>query len=271
MRSCSRLILVVLLISSACNTSPKQQEAVPQNAIENKAHSRATASEIDEAQSKAPNTTYFRASGTEPFWSLEISEYLVVFKTPTDSIKLPHVQPIMAQDSNVKRYAIETESTTMTIQIAQGDCINDMSGKVSPYSVTIRSKRGVDEAVQRFEGCGHYVTDYRLHDIWVLESLAGKTISKADFSKEFPRMEIKAAENTFTGFAGCNRMNGTLFFEKGVLRFTEVATTRMMCAPDHKEAEFLKALQGSTTYAIENNRLTLSNPSGILMVFKKID
>lgn len=214
---------------------------------------------------------YFVASGTEPFWSLEISNESIRFKTPTDSIMIPHTNPDLAQDANVKGYSMETESATMNVQILQRDCTNAMSGNVSPYSVTIDIKKGVDKDFQKFEGCGHYNTDYRLHDIWVLENLNGKTISKEDFNNELPSMEIRAAENTFTGFAGCNRMNGKLFFEKGLLRFTNIATTKMMCEPINKEPEFLKALQNSTTYSIENNRLTLSNPSGVLTVFKKID
>ncbi|MGJ8591145.1 MAG: META domain-containing protein [Aquaticitalea sp.] len=214
---------------------------------------------------------YFVATGTEPFWSLEISEDGITFKTPMDSILFPHTNPIFAQDSNVKRYDVETVSSKMTLQIIQAECINEMSGKISPYKVSVNLKKVMETEVQNLEGCGDYKTDYRLHDIWVLESLNGKTIIKDDFSKEFPSLEIKAAENTFMGFAGCNQMSGKLFFEKGLLRFTNIFTTKMMCEPSNKEAEFLKALQGSTTYSIDNNRLTLSNPSGILTVFKKID
>jgi len=214
---------------------------------------------------------YFVASGTEPFWSLNIYEDLITYKTPSDSIVFPHTNPILAQDSNVKRYDVETTSSNMTVQIMQVECSNAMSGKVSPYKVSVNLKKGTMSEVEELEGCGDYKTDYRLHDIWVLETLNGKTSTKADFSKELPMLEIKAAENTFSGFAGCNRMNGRLFFEKGLLRFMDFTTTKMMCVPNNKEAEFLEALQSSTTYAIENNRLTLSNPSGILTIFKKID
>lgn len=217
------------------------------------------------------NTSYFSASGTEPFWNLEINKAYIIFKTPMDSIRMPHTDPVFAQDANVKRYDLDTKSGKMIIQISQVECTNAMSGKVSPYTVTIDSKSGTKSEFQKLEGCGHYITDYRLHDIWVLETLNGKTITKDDFEKEFPTMEINAAENTFMGFAGCNKMHGKLFFEKDLLRFINVATTKVMCSPSSKEPEFLKALQSSTKYSIENNRLILFNPSGVLMVFKKID
>jgi heat shock protein HslJ len=45
----------------------------------------------------------------------------------------------------------------------------------------------------------------------------------------------------------------------------------MACPQGNKEGEFLKALQSTTTYSIGNNQLTLSNPSGKLAVFKKVD
>lgn len=263
MRILYTFLLAGFFTLSACNNSDKKQTSAKQNEIHK--------SEMNINKSSNVSSIYFSASGTEPFWNIEISEESIVFRTPTDSIKMPHVNPRLAQDSNVKRYDTETESVKMTIQISQNECTNDMSGRVSPYSVSVEYKNSDETELQKLKGCGYYITDYRLHDIWVLETLNGKTITKEDFSKEFPTMEINSAENKFMGFAGCNRMNGQLFFEKDLLRFTNVATTEMMCEPSNKEAEFLKALQSSTTYSVENNRLTLSNPSGILTVFKKID
>lgn len=159
----------------------------------------------------------------------------------------------------------------MNIQIAQSECTNAMSGTVSPYSVTIEYKKNRDTDLIKLEGCGLYITNYRLHDIWVLEKLNGSHITKSDFSQGFPTMEINSGTNSFLGFAGCNRMNGSIFFEKELLRFTNIVTTKMMCQSSNKESEFLKALQSSTSYKIENNRLSLSNPDGELLIFKKID
>ncbi|WP_257670900.1 META domain-containing protein [Parapedobacter tibetensis] len=217
------------------------------------------------------NDVYFRATGTEPFWGLEISESLIKLTTIGDSTMTPHTFPVRAMDANVKMYKIQTESNEMTIQIVQSECTNAMSGKVSPYTVTIAYKKNTDEKLTTWQGCGHYITDYRLHDIWVLEKINGNDITKEDFSKEFPIMEINSTTSKFIGFAGCNRMNGSLFSEKELLRFTNIATTKMMCEPANKESEFLKALQSSTTYKIANNRLTLSNPDRELLIFKKID
>lgn len=214
---------------------------------------------------------YFFASGAEPFWSIAMFEEEIIFKTPTDSIKTPNEGPSKMSDANKTRYDIVTELVELNIDIQSQECMNAMSGANSPYTVSIELKDNSDTNFQKMTGCGHYNTDYRLHDIWLLERLNGGKVDQENFNEELPTMEINAAENTFMGYTDCNRMKGVLIFEKNLLRFTNIRTTKMMCKNTNKESEFLQALQNSTTYSIENNRLTLSNPSGTQAVFKKID
>ena len=215
---------------------------------------------------------YFRGSGTEPDWSLKISEKTIEFtslKPDFEALQSGHVEPIRAMDANVKMYRVETKVGKMIIQIMQQDCVNAMSGDKSAYSVRIEFQK--DNKTINFSGCGNYITDYRLHDIWVFEKLNGENVSITDFTKEVPNLEINSTTNTFMGFAGCNRMNGTIFSERELLRFTNVVTTRMACGENNKENEFLKNLQSTTTYKVENLRLTLTNPAGNELVFRKVD
>lgn len=213
-------------------------------------------------------TVYFKATGNEPFWGLKIGKDKTVFTSlieGMESISFKSVEPVRAMDANVKMYKLNNGKTSATITIQQFECQDSMSGEKSPYTIKVEING------KTLNGCGKYITDYRLHDIWVLEELNGKKVSLADFQKELPRIEIYAAENRFMGFAGCNSINGIIFYEKDLLRFTNVISTLMACAPGNKEDEFTKALQSSITYSIGNNRLTLSNPSGKLLVFKKVD
>lgn len=217
---------------------------------------------------------YFKATGNEPFWGLKIGNEHIVFTSQIigkENITFNSAEAVKAMDANVKMYKLSNEKTTATVTIQQLDCQNSMSGAISPYSVKIEIKDNSELEVKKLSGCGNYVTDYRLHDIWVLEELNGYKVFATDFQKEFPRIEINSAENRFMGYGGCNSITGQIFFEKDVLRFTKVVSTLMACAPGNKEGEFLKALQSGTTYSIENNRLTLSNPSAKLLVFKKVD
>ncbi|MEN2401717.1 META domain-containing protein [Flavobacterium sp. MC2016-06] len=213
-------------------------------------------------------TVYFKGAGNEPSWGLKIGKEKTVFTSTIgglESLTFDSVEPIKAMDANVKMYKVKNTNVSATITIQQLDCQDSKSGAISPYSVKVEMKN------KTLSGCGKYITDYRLHDIWVLEELNGFKVFASDFQKEMPRIEIHAAENRFMGFGGCNSINGSIFYEKDLLRFTNVVSTLMACAPGNKESEFVKALQSTTTYSIGDNRLTLSNPSGKLLVFKKVD
>jgi heat shock protein HslJ/uncharacterized membrane protein len=226
------------------------------------------------AQENPENLPYFKASGNEPFWNFTIAETGVEFKSLIEGFeefKTPYSEPVRAMDANVKRYTLETEARQLIIQIIQNECINSMSGEASPYRVTLEIKNTSDAEFTRLEGCGNYITDYRLHDIWVLKTLNGGDVSLADFSKELPYLEINSGDNTFMGHAGCNRITGTIFYEKGLLRFTDAATTLMACTPENRESDYLNALQRTTNYSIENNSLSLYDASGVALIFKKVD
>jgi len=225
-------------------------------------------------QEFSPKIVYFKATGTEPFWSLEISEDSLRFQSLSpgyETFAVRHSEPAQATDANVKRYQSATGSGPMNVQIRQASCVNAMSGEASPYTVSVELKRSTDQEFTTFKGCGNYQIDYRLHDLWALEELGGKKVTPAQFEKALPLLEIKAQEATFMGFAGCNEMNGKLFSERNQLRFINVRTTRKACADGNLEAAFLKALQSTTEYRLENNHLFLSNPDGQLVIFKKVD
>ena len=223
---------------------------------------------------EADMTIYFKATGNEPFWGITLGQEQTIFTSlipGKEKIIFSSSEPIKAMDANVKMYKLSNEKTTATVTIQQLDCQDSMSGAISPYKVSVEIKDNSELETKKLQGCGKYITDYRLHDIWVLEELNGYKVFIADYQKELPRIEIHAQENRFMGFGGCNSITGTIFYEKDVLRFTKVISTLMACAPGNKEGEFTKALQNVTTYSIGDNRLTLSNPSGKLLVFKKVD
>lgn len=264
MRKWIKLLVIVLLI-----TSCKSAVTAPKDVVEPE-----PTFAYKQQMENLEKGIYFRANGNEPDWSLKISENDIEFsslKPGFESLRGAHVDPIRAMDANVKMYRVATAKGAMNIQIQQQECMNTMSGDKSAYTVRIEIVKDKSGDSTNFNGCGSYITDPRLHDIWVLEKLNGKVASLTNFNKELPNLEINSSTNQFMGFAGCNRMNGTIFFEKGLLRFANTITTRMACGANNKENDFLKALQSTTTYKVENLRLTLTNPSGVELVFKKVD
>jgi uncharacterized membrane protein/heat shock protein HslJ len=216
------------------------------------------------------NEIDFTASGNEPFWSLEIDfNKSMHFKTVTGfEITTPVPGGVIGMDANVTRYSAKTEQGVLTLEIAKQKCINDMSGKESDYNVLVDVKTNIDKGYTTYKGCGDYITDYRLHDIWVLEEINGQPVNVQQYGKESPRIEINSSQNSFMGYTGSHDINGKIFFEKGLLRFNDVMAPQDL---NKAEKEFIKDLQSATGYKLENNRLVLFNPAGELMQFKKTD
>lgn len=217
---------------------------------------------------------YFTGTGNEPFWGIKMGNENIEFTSlipGKEKLAFPATEVIKAMDANIKMYKVSNETASATITIQQLECQNSMSGVISPYKVSVEIKNNTELTNTKLSGCGNYNTDYRLHDIWVLEELNGFKVFATDYQKELPRIEINSSENKFMGYGGCNAISGSIFYEKDLLRFSKVVATRMACAQGNKEDQFIKALQSTTTYSIGDNRLTLSNPSGKLLVFRKVD
>lgn len=109
-----------------------------------------------------------------------------------------------------------------------------------------------------------------LHDIWVLESIEGKTYLRAEGQELHPTLEIYLAEERFSGNTGCNNMNGTVKVEGENISFSNIITTKMFCV-DVDETSFLSALKKVNNYKIEKMILYLLEDNREFLVFKKID
>jgi len=106
----------------------------------------------------------------------------------------------------------------------------------------------------------------KLQQTWILENLNGKVITEKDFSS-FPKVEI--ASSSFSGSTGCNIIKGNLLSKgAGQIQFLNLTSETKKCGAK-KESEFLQLLRTTSGYAIENNKLYLSNQFGLTMSFKK--
>ncbi|MDW5290360.1 hypothetical protein [Formosa sp. PL04] len=101
---------------------------------------------------------YFRASGTEPFWTLELSNNQIKLITITDSIVAPYTGPAIIKHSSLRVYEIQTKSSQLNIQIDQLECNNAMSGNVSPYTVIVEYKKNTESSLHNIQGYGNDIT-----------------------------------------------------------------------------------------------------------------
>jgi heat shock protein HslJ len=66
------------------------------------------------------------------------------------------------------------------------------------------------------------------------------------------------------GSSGCNRFSGALQLGAKEWQATDIAVTRMLCAPERmkEEASFLQALESARYHSVEGGLLTLIDQSG---------
>ncbi|GIZ08547.1 META domain-containing protein [Flavobacterium sp. UMI-01] len=216
------------------------------------------------------NHAYYSAKGKAPNWNLTISDKKIQLILDKDTITTTSINPVLAMDSNVKRYRVATPTHFITIQIkhlAQANAINE--GAV--YKTLIDYEHKTNHKVVHLEGQGNYLTDYRLHDIWSLVAINEKIVQIADYNNQRPYLEINSHSNQILGYSGCNQIKAQLFYEKEVLRITNIIAQEKACVTKTIESDFLIALRKTTRYTLENNLLTFSNPDAILLQFKKVD
>lgn len=217
----------------------------------------------------------FYAIGNEPSWSLDMDfDKIIRFKTANGiTFNAPAVEPELAQDHNVKRFRAVTESGEIIIQIIQGDCKDTMADRSYPYQVTVDFKTSTASDFTSLKGCGMYIPDFRLHDIWAIESVEGIILNASDYKKNAPKLEIFVSEQRVLGSDGCNTFRGKMYNEENRLYFGPMASTRMACLNNTEISYKINSVfsKNAITYSIENNRLTIFNNNKEAMVLKHID
>lgn len=112
--------------------------------------------------------------------------------------------------------------------------------------------------------------EYKLHDIWVLDSLYGVKAGTENFGKTLPLIEINISEQKITGTGGCNRIFGNFKIDGDKIKIGPMSSTRMYCEGVN-ESEFLTGLQDADSWEIENNRLYLLKDGIPVVILKKVD
>lgn len=222
-------------------------------------------------KAKKPNTSYgFKATGNEPFWNLEIdfaNKRMKFRALEGDSIVTPLPKLVKPQDIDAVSYRAQTESGALNVMIIRDECADSMSGKKSGYKVRVSVQMG-DADMKDYTGCGDYKGDYRLHDLWVLESMNGEQM---DSKTKAPNLEFNLVENKMYGFGGCNRINGSVETTHNSIKIGNAISTMMACPNLDMEKKFLDAIsEKELKFSFSEGKLTLKSSDDTL-VFKKID
>jgi uncharacterized membrane protein len=206
--------------------------------------------ETRERISEESSATGFRATGNEPSWNLEI-EFVndrIKFNTLAEkeielTTTLP--RPVRPGDLSLIKYSAKTPGGGLEVSMSREECIDSMSGDMYPYLVTVSVSGQQPEDYLEFKGCGQYLGEYRLNDIWILDRLNGVPVELPD-SREYPGLQVDIAGKSIFGYGGCNRFQGRAEMIENKLVTGHITSTRMACADTQDiENKFLGALSGN--------------------------
>lgn len=211
---------------------------------------------------------YFRGLGAEPFWDIEISNDFIVYKDLDGKKEVFPVTDIQkVQDANIQTIVSEKGDKKVHITISQQKCSDGMSENEFDYKITVEISG--KENQNTLNGCGNFRVSNNLSGKWELNYFKGEEIPANKYLKT-PYLEFQADEKSISGNASCNGINGGIFIQNETLRFSNVASTRVMCVHENMESAFLAELPKITNYKIENDELHLYSGNELLMKFKKV-
>lgn len=211
----------------------------------------------------------FVATGNEPFWSVELNGKEELFFKALDGpeLKAKAIKDDDAAGQLTARYSATGNDISLRLEIIRRSCTDDMSGAVSDWTTNVYVTQAGKETI--YKGCGTYMGDYRLNDIWTLRTIDDLTLNAQDFPDGLPTLELEMGKKRLSGFAGCNRYFGTFQLEDHHLIFSEIGSTRMACPPTMNiENKLLEALSGQKlSYTLTGKVLRLTG-NGHTLIFQ---
>lgn len=210
---------------------------------------------------------YFKGLGTEPFWNIEISDDFIVYKDIDGKLEVFSVSSIdKVQDANIQLITAENNNQQIKLTVTQQECSDGMSDNLFAFKTSVSIVTKNNE--QKLNGCGNYIVPKKLQGKWELAYFNGIEIPENKYLKT-PYLEFDGEEQRVTGNASCNGINGSIFIQNEIIRFSKIAATRMMCVHENMEQEFLTELPKITNYKIINNELHLFSGDQLKMRMKK--
>jgi heat shock protein HslJ len=224
------------------------------------------------------------AHGNKPNWSLSITKTLIKFKlegkdtvTASDYTMADNSTPKLAYYTGGKDFGITVEDkpskdvvsgVTYTKRVSisfQGKKYNGVGGEVvKTEAIKIVEPEIEKEPVKKDEPQGRITVNGK----WFLQTLNGRKVSDADFTKGLATIDLDPTANRVSGFGGCNSINGTLtIFDGKKIKMEKIISTKMFCE-GVPENEYLTALRNATNFSVVDNKLQLKDNTGkVLAIF----
>lgn len=112
-------------------------------------------------------------------------------------------------------------------------------------------------------------TSKYINGTYIYHSFDGDEI-RVPADKAFPTLKFNAAENTISGFAGCNNISGNFNITKHTIKFGPIASTKKACFQDIYETQLLNALKNVNQYKIKGDLLILKKDDNPLIYLRSL-
>lgn len=214
----------------------------------------------EEVLFKDSEDVFFKATGNEPFWMVEISPAgMIHFQAlgPEEmNVNFPLVSQEPSEPGTYYMYSGASDKGHIEIMAQVSECSDDMSGEERPTAVKVNIQLTGQEKSQAYSGCGDYPSPYDLHDVWELVSMNNEPVKQLENSQS-PYFILNALNSTITGSGGCNRINATYLLRGRTMTFGPCISTKMACPNLDQEQAFISAISEQTLKIKMDENLTL--------------
>lgn len=202
--------LLLILTFASC----KQSEKMPENSQNSKVENSQDNPREDQwlsLQEKYADKRHegisFYAFGENPNWEITIDEQnVLLFSSQSEfgDFNAPDAEGLQPQDLNAMIYGAKTDQGSISVMVFTDSCTTGKGEKL-PYRLSISGKKG-EGSLAEFKGCGLYLNNPALHDIWALRSWSGLTTNERIDPSAY--LEFNMKTQRLYGNLGCGEIEG---------------------------------------------------------------
>ncbi|HBH05271.1 MAG TPA: hypothetical protein DDX92_01545 [Flavobacteriales bacterium] len=212
----------------------------------------------------------YHAFGENPDWILDIDfDNVAYLQLDGKQHKFSIDNLYIKEEENKVQYMAFTSDSGLMLEILNMAC-EPGTTNIKRYSSTIQVMDKQGKSIE-VTGCGNYIPNYGLNDIYVLDSVPGFEFVPGSFTQGMPYLELHVREMKFMGHDGCNNISGTFINELDRLEFGNFITTKMFCSTN-PQFDFLTELAKVRSFEHRKPRLIFLDEYGqVVLTLKKVD
>ncbi len=212
---------------------------------------------------KQLNGVDFYAEGNIPVaWNLSLDfDKGFIFKTSEQNLIAGPVKSERETAIKADIYSTKTDAGMMKVIAYDDVCAGNTKTNISK-KVEVR----IDDKL--YSGCGKYLFDFLLNDIWELELIDSKELTSSNYKKQLPKLEFDLEKNKMLGYDGCNNITADISVQGNHITFSPFSNTGSNCFTQKIFSDFLS--NHTVDYYIKDDKLVLYLINDSKLTFKKV-